>query len=146
MKEAGYEWDADKKELKKIEDEPENYKQQVMSEMTDLVKDYIHQNPAWSKEDERLWHSCIAHIEDELEQIRNDKYGHSEIISDNKESCRERIKWLKSIKERYIWKPTDEQMEALADALSLAKNCGEERAFDLRTLYEQLQKIKEDKL
>ena len=40
------------------------------------------------------------------------------------------------------WKPSDEQMKALADALSLAKNCGEERAFDLRTLYEQLKKLK----
>ena len=40
------------------------------------------------------------------------------------------------------WKPNDEQMKALADALSLAKNCGEEWAFDLRTLYEQLKKLK----
>lgn len=40
------------------------------------------------------------------------------------------------------WKPSGEQMEALADALSLAKSCGEERAFDLRTLYEQLEKLK----
>lgn len=40
------------------------------------------------------------------------------------------------------WKPSDDQMEALANALSLAKNCGEERAFDLRTLYEQLKELK----
>ena len=50
--------------------------------------------------------------------------------------------WLKSLKDRYTWKPSDEQMEALANALSLAKNCGEESAFDLRTLYEQLKKLK----
>ena len=43
MKEKGYEWDAERKELKKIEDEPENYKQQLMSEMADLVIDYIKQ-------------------------------------------------------------------------------------------------------
>ncbi len=42
------------------------------------------------------------------------------------------------------WKPSDEQMEALANALSLAKNCGEESAFDLRTLYEQLKKLREE--
>lgn len=40
------------------------------------------------------------------------------------------------------WKPSDDQMKALADVLSLAKNCGEERIFDLRTLYEQLKKLK----
>lgn len=39
------------------------------------------------------------------------------------------------------WKPSDEQMKALAWALSLAKNCGEECAFDLRTLQDQLKKL-----
>ena len=38
--------------VKKFQDgyEPENYKQQIMSEMTDLVKDYIRQKPVkWSE-------------------------------------------------------------------------------------------------
>ena len=51
---------------------------------------------------------------------------------------------LKSCLHQSTWKPSDEQMKALADALSLAKNCGEEIAFDLRTLHEQLKKIKEE--
>ena len=34
--------------------------------------------------------------------------------------------------------------DKLAYALSLAKNCGEESAFDLRTLYEQLKKLREE--
>ena len=35
--------------------EPENYKQQIISEMTDLVKDYISQKTVkWSEEDERI--------------------------------------------------------------------------------------------
>lgn len=59
----------------------------------------VEQKP-WSEEDERLRTSCIKHIEEELERIRNDKYGHSEIISDLKESCRERINWLESLKDR----------------------------------------------
>lgn len=34
--------------------ESENYKQQIISEMTDLVKDYISQKSVkWSEEDER---------------------------------------------------------------------------------------------
>ena len=54
MQESGYEWDAEEKELKKIEDEPENYKQQVMSEMTDLVKDYIQQKPTWKPTEKQI--------------------------------------------------------------------------------------------
>lgn len=67
----------------------------------------------WSEEDERLRNSCIAHIEDELERVRNDKYGHSEIISDLKESCRERINWLKSLRPQSGWKPSNEQIDIL---------------------------------
>lgn len=48
--------------------------------------------------------------------------------------------WVE-VKQEEQWKPSEEQMEALADALSLAKNCGEESSFDLRTLYEQLKKL-----
>ena len=51
------------------------------------------------------------------------------------------LSWFKSLKNRYVWKPSDEQMKALDWALSLAKNCGDECAFDLRTLQEQLKKI-----
>ena len=48
----------------------------------------------------------------------------------------------KNIGFKNTWKPSEEQMNALAEALSLAKNCGEESAFDLRVLYEQLKKLK----
>ena len=73
----------------------------------------------WSDDDERLRKSCIAHIEDELERIRNDKYGHSEIISDLKESCRERINWLESLRSRNHWKPSDDQLIALQEAMNV---------------------------
>ena len=52
--------------------------------------------------------------------------------------------WLKSLRPQNRWKPSKEQMEALAWALSLAKNCGEECAFDLRTLQDQLKKLTEE--
>lgn len=58
--------------------------------------------------------------------------------------CIELQDFLMSLKPQTQWKPSEEQMQALAEALSLAKNCGEESAFDLRTLYEQLKKIKEE--
>ena len=93
MKEAGYEWDAEKKELMEIENETENYKQQVMSEMTNSVKNYIRQKPSWSEEDEKMVKDIIAAI-DTL-------YPHG------------MVNWLKSLKYRvqpqlkYEWDEED---------------------------------------
>ena len=101
----------------------------------------------WSDEDERLRKSCIAHIEDELERIRNDKYGHSEIISDLKESCRERIKWLKSIRPQNTWKPSEEQMDALQYVYRnlnppLSDKLGGNSLKTLELMYQDLKKLK----
>ena len=77
MKEEGYEWDAEKKELKKIE-----------------------QKPAWSEEDEETMSGLLSFLLiNTSDQWTN--YGN----------------WLKSLKERYTWKPSDEQMEALDEAV-----------------------------
>lgn len=57
------------------------------------------------------------------------------------------ITWLEKQEEKHKtepqsrWRPSEEQMDALAWALSIAKNCGEECAFDLRTLQEQLKNL-----
>lgn len=89
------------------------------------------QNTAWSEEDEVKINRIVAC----LENLN---------VSDNDILLKD-VDWLKSLKDRAQpqnrWKPSNEQMKALADALSLAKNCGEESAFDLRTLYEQLKKL-----
>lgn len=85
MAEAGYEWNASKKELKKIEDEPENYKQQLMSEITDLVEDYISQKPTWSEKDEKKLSDIISILGG-----GENCYYNSPILID----------WLKSLKEK----------------------------------------------
>lgn len=85
MKDAGYEWDADKKELNKIEDEPENYKQQLMSEITDLVEDYISQKPTWTEEDTKKLYDILPILGGGENCFYN-----SPILID----------WLKSLKER----------------------------------------------
>jgi len=51
LEKQGEQKPTDKIELKKIENESENYKQQVMPEMADLTKDYIRQKHTWSEED-----------------------------------------------------------------------------------------------
>ena len=99
MKEAGYEWDFDKKELKKIEDEPENYKLQVMSEMTNLVKDYIQQKPTWSEDDEKMFHTIIA-------DLKGFKHDNTSCLASHFDNC---ITWLKSLKDRYTWKRVEKQ-------------------------------------
>lgn len=76
--------------VKKFQDgyEPENYKQQIMSEMTDLIKDYIRQKHVkWGEEDERIRKDIIRVLKGEIRYTsgkENEKY----------------IDWLNSLKER----------------------------------------------
>lgn len=95
--------------------------------------------PSWSEEDERICQCLIEDQEESLDNVRNDKYGHSEIISDLKEMYGERIDWLKSIKERIGWKPSELQIEALE---SVTENCAYSEYQDcLRELIKQLKKL-----
>lgn len=89
------------------------------------------QKSAWSEEDEEI-------LQGIWDEISAKKYDAKEYEWDTYDKY---LSWLESLKNRYTWKPTEEQIKALADALSLAKNCGEGSAFDLRTLYEQLKKL-----
>lgn len=104
---------------------------------SDIIRDYEKddaiawlekqgQKPTWSEEDECMLNNVINVLEP-LSQTTHSDYAIKSMIT-----------WLKSIKPQNRWKPTDEQMEALANALSLAKNCGDESSFDLRTLYDDL--------
>lgn len=78
----------------------------------------------WSEEDEKMLTSTIEY----LNEFR-------EVYQKGAQEC---IAWLKSIKERYTWKPSKEQMEALFEAkLASIKN----REYFLGTLYEDLKKI-----
>lgn len=65
--------------------EVENYKQQLISEMADLVVDYIRQKPTWTEEDELMLKDTIEFIETGW--------------SDNSKS--HLVYWLKSIKDKF---------------------------------------------
>ena len=87
MADAGYIFNFEKKELKKIE-ESENIKNQIMSEITDFVKDYITQKPVkWSEEDKRIWKDIIRVFK-------------GEISFTSEKANEEYIAWLKSLKQR----------------------------------------------
>ena len=116
MKEAGYEWDAEKKKLRKIEDE---------------------QKP-WSEEDEELMKWSINNLT-ELKDRFGEEYGK---VGD----C---IDWLKSIKGRYTWKPSDEQTKALNYVINLMASSESPKENDyyynvFKDLREQLKKLREE--
>lgn len=85
---------AEKKEPKKIEDEPKNYKQQLMSEMADLVKDYIRLKSSWSEEDEDMCYKATAVINKLCAE------GREYVWSVN--TLKKLLYWLKSLKQRII--------------------------------------------
>ena len=109
MDEAGYVWDADTKELKKIEQseltEFEEAVKDMMDDYRDAIGDYgatteevkehaaymlslIRQKPVWSEEDEKFFKTALWHIS---YSISNGKS--TDIHCDTTE-------WLKSLKER----------------------------------------------
>ena len=102
MQEAGFEWDAEKKELKKIEQEPidcneeyynEELKNALFTSLRDAREQYLREkNAAWSDEDENMIRGLIA-ICDELVG-RHSCYP--------VENCDiEKLKnWLKALKQR----------------------------------------------
>lgn len=103
--------------------------------LTWLEKQGEQKHVEWRGEDEMFIHGLIRGLE-----AKRDIHGHTTFSSDCIDIT-ETINWLKSLRPQNRWKPSDEQMEALANALSIAKNCGEESSFDLSSLYEQLKKL-----
>ena len=110
MKEAGYKWDAEKKELKKIE-----------------------QKPAWSEEDEERLSDAVFFVREYQIPTRDKRLLNT---------AKEAEKWLKSLKERYTWKPSDEQIDGIECAIKTLQhqlNVGDKR---LDSLYNDLKKLK----
>ena len=152
MKEYGYEWDAEKKELKKIEQKPTlnveipfGAKDSELEEITyDIPKGYHAEieddkvvikkgghKPSWSDDDEAILSWCISDIE-------RAKYCKSQT---KPELCDIEINWLKALKDRYTWKPSKEQMDGLKEAIEFL-GCTKTRREQLQSLYEQLKKLK----
>lgn len=51
----------------------------------------------FTNEDKKMVACLVRHFEKELDELRNDQYGHQDIVSDMKESCREKIAWLEKL-------------------------------------------------
>ena len=101
MKDAGYEWDANKKELKKIEQNPTNEVGNYNHK--EVLQTIINeQKPAWDEEDENMIQDIINDIAIAQEQVYC------------KSRCEDEINWLKSLKERVQpkqeWSEEDRRM------------------------------------
>jgi hypothetical protein len=119
MTDAGYTFDFEKKELKKIE-----------------------QNPAWSEEDEKKRNLLIDILN---VNHPNECFKVNPANTSNMEAMHteELVSWLKSLRPQSTWKPSDEQIEALEHFI-VYHNGSTNYAKDLEELRLQLKKLMEE--
>ena len=147
MKEAGYEWSEETHELKKIsqrmvsaEAKEALYDKPTDEEMKELLRTEYEKGRAdvisemkssWSEEDEVKINRIVACLEN-LNVADNDI-----LLKD--------VDWLKSLKDRYTWKPSEEQMNTLNLVVSdyyhaCTKEC-DKKAIVLKSILEQLKQL-----
>lgn len=101
-------------------------------------------NPAWSEEDENMLACCEIAI-DFFKNLGKNSSGHPHpnYFDLDKKIYPERvIDWLKSLKERYTWKPSDEQMRVLEDVKMRMSLDGYGLCPILQTLINDLKNLK----
>lgn len=150
MADAGYTFDFEKKELKKIEQKPtdKEMKETLRTEYEKGRADVIAemQNHAWSEEDEQHIDSLLKR----LDGLCRNEFERTRFAINEDED------WLKSLKDRVgceancttMWKPSDEQMKAL-EQLEEMHVLGCEKTKEnahfymtIKSLKEQLKKLK----
>ena len=112
MKEAGYNWDAEKKELKRIEQnaiEPDDLIEESYQQQANDLIDMVTEKPAWSEEDEISLSETVAIINRWIKDRENDGFRYKDT-----EIGKQSIDWLKSLRHRNTWKPSDKQMHYLS--------------------------------
>lgn len=133
MADAGYAFDFEKKELKEIENEEydgDDYGIDSLWHAIHILKKTLGKVDGYQSDDGILEHKCAISAVDKLYKhepawCAEDTFMVQRICKyldaakkyyvDSSE-VRECIDWLKSIKERYTWKPSEEQIESLKQA------------------------------
>lgn len=97
-------------------------------------KDYelVEQKPAWSEEDETVLTNTIIML----------KEGAS--LHFNKKDITKAVDWLKSLKDRYTWKPNDRELGAILAAIGAERQKGSDVAKELLNIYQHLKKLREE--
>lgn len=88
---------------------------------------------AWTEEDEGYYNSIIEHLKYSITNGKPETYKSGRLTD-----------FLKSLKERYTWKPSDEQMNTLWDAIVYVEGCDSnfKGGSVLENLYSDLKKLK----
>lgn len=96
------------------------------------AKEALYDKPAWSEEDEKMCQETIDWFEKKCFPC----------ALENDNPARKSIKWLKSLKDRYTWKPNDKQMLVLELASKYDRVFAPEQIDILIDLKNQLKKLK----
>ena len=167
MKESGYEWNADKKELKKIENKnlllSDFFKAEYERGKTDAQKS------SWSEEDEVMFRTAKKiifesddcsdgtsnKVIDWLKFLKNRVQPKQEWSEEDEKYLKLAIEnfqmlgnsfltaWLKSLKDRYTWKPSDKQIYALRAVVNELKHSDNKYQETIEDLYNDLEKLRE---
>ena len=150
MKEAGYEWNAEKKELRKIEqesfwsEEDEKRLTKVLVTLNDVyaskellnwvvsLKGRVQPKQEWSEEEKESIELLVNYISSLADVM---PYNITIPPYNNRKRM---LNFLKSLKPQSHWKPSDEQMDMLKIAVSTSNS------IVLDSLYNDLKKLREE--
>lgn len=126
MAEAGYEWDDEKKELKKI-------KQKSQRMVSAEAKEALYDKPAWSKEDEYRTEKLLGWISTLINYIHEDAMVSLDLRMERIQQVEQIKTWLKSLRPQN--NITDEELaqakkDAYNDALDKIEYHSGEPTFD----------------
>ena len=161
MADAGYTFYFEKKELRKIEQKTSEWKQENNKFLTEFENAMLHVGESFFGKNHGLDPNNTGDVKEQaalLMELANNYSGWTKeddkflkdislIVNEyysqyfNGITNVDRINWLKSIKQRYTWKPSDEQMDALRYVTNF--DYGGYKAI-LVSLYEQLKKLREE--
>ena len=134
MNDAGYTFDFEKKELKKVEQECHCNGVREPREATGVLKQLLNkENSVWSEEDEAGLGDAMWAIE-QARTIAKDENDMGNLWYAEH--------WLKSLKDKYTWKPSEEQMRELYNVFNYTSAGWEDSVIE--SLYNDLKKLREE--
>ena len=164
MADAGYVFDFEKKELKEIENEEydgEDYGIDSLWHAKNILEKTLGKVDGYQTDDGILDHKCAISFIDKLykqkpaEWSEEDESNFQGIIDELKANKHQApdsdlptydrfLSWFKSLKERYVWKPSDEQIDALEHFVRSIGESGFASPYDdnTRLLYSLLEQLK----
>ena len=164
MADAGYAFDFDKKELKEIENEEydgEDYGIDSLWHAKNILEKTLGKVDGYQTDDGILDHKCAISFIDKLYKQKPAEWSEDDesnfqmlidLIKENKHHATDYehmkyyklLSWFKSLKDRYVWKPSDEQIDALEHFVRSIGESGFATPYDdnTRLLYSLLEQLK----